>query len=262
MRTQPSLAVSADGVRWSLINASPDVRDQLARFPALHPRPGTRDLPLDTIVLTNADLDHVLGLLVLRESLPYRILSTAWVRDALLEHNAVFRILEPAWGLLKLDEPLYLDRASGLEARFFPVPGKVPTHLGNLVSNAPEATVGVRITDTRARRRIVYVPGVRALDSGTLAELEAATCSFVDGTFFTATELAATRPGAPDALSMGHAPISGEGGSLVRLAVLAGRRIYTHINNTNPLVDGASPERRWVEAAGVEVAHDGLEVEI
>ena len=97
-RSQPSLAVSADGQRWSLINASPDVRDQLARFPGLHPRSGTRDLPLDSIVLTNADLDHVLGLLVLREAQPYRIVSTGWVREALLKHNAVLRILEPAWG--------------------------------------------------------------------------------------------------------------------------------------------------------------------
>jgi len=234
----------------------------LAHFSALHPRPGTRDLPLDTIVLTNADLDHVLGLLVLRESLPYRIVSTAWVRDALLKHNAVFRILEPAWGLVQLDDPLYLDRESTLEARLFPVPGKVPTHLGNLASNTPETTVGVRITDARTRRRIVYIPGVRAMDDGTMAELEAAACAFVDGTFFTADELAATRPGAPDARAMGHSPISGEGGSLVRFATLSGRRIYTHINNTNPLVVTTSPERRWVEAAGVEVAHDGLEVEI
>ena len=94
-RTQPSLAVSADGSSWSILNAAPDIRHQLAAFPALHPRPGTRDLPLDCVVITNADLDHVLGLLVLREALCYRILSTPWVRDALLRHNAAFRLLEP-----------------------------------------------------------------------------------------------------------------------------------------------------------------------
>ena len=124
MRTQPSLAVSADGVRWSLINASPDVRDQLARFSALHPRPGTRDLPLDTIVLTNADLDHVLGLLVLRESLPYRILSTAWVRDALLEHNAVFRILEPAWGLRQARRTIVSRSRERSRSSVLPRPGQ------------------------------------------------------------------------------------------------------------------------------------------
>ena len=262
-RTQPSLAVSADGVRWSLINASPDVRDQLARFPALHPRPGTRDLPLDTIVLTNADLDHVLGLLVLRESLPYRIVSTAWVRDALLKNNAVFRILEPAWGLVKLDEPLYFDRENGLEARLFPVPGKVPTHLAQLrIERAGSHSRGSYYRHSHAVEESSTSPAMRAMDGGIMAELEAAACAFVDGTFFTSTELAASRPGAPDAPSMGHAPISGEGGSLARLAALSGRRIYTHVNNTNPLVDISSPERRWVEAAGVEVAHDGLEVEI
>jgi len=261
-RTQPSLAVSGDGVRWSLINASPDVRDQLACFPALHPRPGTRDLALDSIVLTNADLDHVLGLLVLRESLPHRIVSTTWVRDSLLKHNAVFRLLESAWCPVKLDQPVALDSEGALEAQLFPVPGKVPTHLASLVSNAPETTVGIRITDTLTRRRVVYIPGLRVIDRGTISELEAAACAFVDGTFFTAKELSATRPDAPDACAMGHAPISGEAGSLSRLAALTGRRIYTHLNNTNPLVDADSPERRWVEATGVEVAHDGLELEI
>jgi coenzyme PQQ biosynthesis protein B len=116
-RTQPSIAVSADGVRWSIVSASPDVRDQLARFPALHPRPGTRDIPLDTILLTNADVDHVLGLLVLRESLPYRIVSTPFVRNALLDHNALLQLLEPAWGIAKLDQPVMLDRDGHLEAR-------------------------------------------------------------------------------------------------------------------------------------------------
>ena len=191
-RTQPSIAVSADGVRWSIVNASPDVRDQLARFPALHPRPGTRDIPLDTILLTNADVDHVLGLLVLRESLPYRIVSTPFVRNALLDHNALLHLLEPAWGIAKLDQPVTLDRDGHLEARFFPVPGKVPTWLSKLASNEPETTVGVRITDLRSGRRLVYAPGIAKLDAGTLAEFEAASCSFVDGTFFRNDELSAT----------------------------------------------------------------------
>lgn len=260
-RMQPSIAVSADGVRWSIVNASPDVRQQLAGFSALHPRPGTRDLPLDTILLTNADLDHVLGLLVLRESLPYRVVSTRWVRDALLEHNAVFRLIEPAWGTLKLDEPIALDREGLLEARLFPAPGKVPTHLGDRVANAPEATTGVRITDLRTGRRLVYVPGTRSIE-GVAAELEAATVSLVDGSFYTADELSGSRPGALDAESMGHVPISGARGSLARMAALPGRRFYTHVNNTNPVLDAGSKQRAQVEAAGVAIAHDGLELEL
>ena len=254
--------MSADRQRWSIVNASPDVRDQLARSPALHPRPGTRDVPIDTIVVTNPDIDHVLGLLVLRESLPYRIVSTPWVRDLLLEHNALLRILEPAWGVAKLDQPIRLDRDGHLEARLFPVPGKVPTWAAALASNHAEATAAVRVTDLRTGRRLVYAPGVARLDAGTLAELEAAACVFVDGTFFTAGELAQTRPGAPDAIAMGHAPISGPGGTLAALVALGARKLYVHLNNTNPVLDAGSEAAALVRRAGIEVAMDGMELDV
>ena len=170
-RSQASLAVSADGERWSILGASPDAREQLAAFPGLHPRPGMRDVPLDTIVLANAELDHVLGLLVLREALSYRILSTAWVRDALLDHNAVFRPLRPAWGATPLDRPVALDAKGRLEARLFPVPGKLPGWLREHARPHAEACVAVRVTDTRSGRRLVWAPCLRELDAGTLAEL-------------------------------------------------------------------------------------------
>jgi pyrroloquinoline quinone biosynthesis protein B len=120
----------------------------------------------------------------------------------------------------------------------------------------------VRVTETRSGRRLVYLPGARRLDEAAWAELEAADCVFVDGTFFTEDELARMRPGAASATEMGHAPIGGPGGTLARLARLRGRRFYTHVNNTNPILDAGSPERRAVEAAGVEVAADGLELEL
>jgi len=256
-RSQPSLALSADGARWSLVNASPDVREQLARFAPLHPRPGTRDIALDSIVVTNADLDHALGLLVLRESLPHRIVSTPWVRDALLEHGAPWRLLEPAWGRAKLDQPIALDRDGHLEARLFPVPGKVPTWLAGRAANHPEATAGLRVTDARSGRRLVYAPGIARLDAGTLAELEAADLCFVDGTFFSADELARARPGAPDAHAMGHVPIAE---SLPVLAELRARCLYTHLNNTNPVLDAGSAEAELVRRAGLEIAGDGMEI--
>jgi len=261
-RAQPSLAVSADGARWSLVNASPDVRDQLARAPRLWPRAGTRDVPLDSVVVTNADLDHVLGLLVMREALPHRIVTTAWIRDALLEHNASFRLLAPAFHAVKIDEPVSLDRAGALEARLFPVPGKVPSWLGELGTNAPEATLGLRITDLRSGRRLVYAPGLRALDSGSWAELSGAELRFVDGTFWSDDELRRVRPGAPSALQMGHLPIGGRDGSLARLSTLPGRTLYTHLNNTNPVLDAASSEAAEVRALGVEIASDGIELEL
>ena len=261
-RSQPSIAVSADGERWSVINASPDVRDQFARFEGLYPREGTRDIPLDTVVVTNADIDHSLGLVVLRESLPHRIVTTEWVMGAILRNNAAWRLVEPAWGSVKLDQPFALDRDGVLEARLFPVPGKVPGYLKDLETNSPEATVGVRITDTRTGSRLCYAAGIQAYDSGTLAELGAADCRFVDGTFFTPQELLALRPGAADAHAMGHLPVSGPDGSLEITSALPGRSIYIHINNTNPMVDGASAEAALVREKGVEIAYDGMEIEL
>ena len=261
-RTQPSLAVSADGARWSILNAAPDIRHQLAAFPGLQPRPGTRDIPLDSVLLSSVELDHVLGLLVLREAQPYRIVSTPWMRNAVLEHNAAWRLLEPAWGVAKLDEPIALDRGDQLEASLFPVPGKLPRYLDGLAALHPEANCGIRLTDTRSRRRLVYLPGLRSLDAGTLAELEAADCVIIDGTFYRNDELSSVRPGAPEALAMGHLPIAGPGGSLPALAKLASRRLYIHMNNTNPVLDENSRERAEVEAAGVEIARDGQEFEL
>ncbi len=261
-RNQPSVAVSADGERWSVINGSPDIRHQFANFQGLHPRPGTRDIPLDTILLTNADIDHTLGLLVLRESLPYRIVSTPWIREAMLDHNVVFQVLDPAWGTLPLDEPLALDRDGALEARFFPLPGKVPYWLDGRMQNSPEATLGVRITDTRSGARLVYAPGSKALDPGTLAELETADCAFVDGTFYTNLELQESRPGAVDAVTMGHVPISGPEGSLAPLSKLRARCLYIHLNNTNPILDRRSEAAAAVRAGGVEIAEDGMEFDV
>lgn len=259
-RSQPSIAVSADGERWSILNASPDIRDQFARFAGLHPKPGTRAVPLDTLVLTSAELDHALGALVLREALSYRIVTTAWVHDAILRHNAAWRLLEPAWGAVALDRPFFLDRDEHLEARLFPVPGKVPGYLRDLEKNHKETCAGLRVTDVRSGKRLVFVPGLKNLDEGTLAELQAAELRFVDGTFYTADELQAMRPGAPDAFAMGHLPITGPGGSLVPLAELGGRSFYIHMNNTNPVLDTASKERAHVRACGVDVAEDGLEL--
>jgi pyrroloquinoline quinone biosynthesis protein B len=261
-RSQASLAVSADGARWSLIGASPDVREQLAGFPALHPRPGTRDLPLDAVLLANAELDHVLGLLVLREALCYRILSTPWVRDALLRHNAAFRLLERAWTGVEIDTPFALDRDGRLEARLFPLPARLPPHLSGLASPAAGTTTGVRVSDAASGRRLVVLPSLTRLDAGTRAELAAADCRFVDGAFFSADELRALRPGAPDAFAMGHVPIGGAGGSLEGLAGMPGRTLYFHVNGTNPVLDAASPETAAVRRAGLEIAADGQEIEL
>jgi pyrroloquinoline quinone biosynthesis protein B len=219
-------------------------------------------VPLDTVVLTSAELDHVIGLLVLREALSYRVLSTHWVREAILEHNAAWRLLEAAWGSAPLDTPVSLDRDDALEARFFPVAPKVPGYLREVAKPHAETTVGLRVVERESGARLAFVPGLKALDSATLAELAAADLRFVDGTFFTEDELRELRPGAPGARAMGHLPITGPESSLATLAELPGRTFYLHMNNTNPILDRDSSETARVAAVGVGIAFDGMEVEI
>jgi pyrroloquinoline quinone biosynthesis protein B len=236
------------------------VREQLARFPGLHPKPGTRSLPLDTVVLTDASLAHALGLLSLHESLSYRVITSAWTRDALVRHNALFAPLQPAFGAVKLDESFCLDRDELLEAKLFPLPGKAPDWAAAVAGASPEATLGLRVVDKRSGRRLVYAPHLQRLDSATLAELAAADVRFVDGTFFSAGEPRALRPGAPDAQALGHLPVGGPDGSLALLRGMRGRTLYTHLDNANPMLDAGSPEAAHVRAAGVEIARDGMEL--
>lgn len=259
-RTQASLAISAGDGRWSLVDASPDVRDQLARFAGLHPKPGTRSIPLDTIVLTSAEPSAVAGLLVLHESLPYRVLTTAWIRDTLLDHNALFRMLAPAFAALKIDETFELDRDGHLEAKLFPLPGKLPAWAHVVAGNSAEATLGLRIVDKRSGKRAVYAPSFARLDSATLAELAEADVRLFGGAFFATDELRALRPGAPDARALGHTPIGGPDGSLALLRGMRGRTVYTNLNNSNPALDASSPEAAQLRAAGIELASDGLEL--
>lgn len=261
-RTQPSIAITSGDGRWSVVNASPDIRDQFADFPGVHPRPGTRNIPLDSVVVTSADLDHTIGLLILREALPYQIITTPWIRALLVDHNAAFGLVEPAFRTVGLDQPFPLDREGSLEAKLFPVPGTVPTWARELTNHSSEATLGLRVTDKRTGRRLVYAPRLRTLGSGTLAELEQADLRFVDGTFFTANELLDMRPGAPDAFAMGHTPIEGKDGSLEKMRELPGRTFYIHMNNTNPILDLASTERKKILGAGLEIAEDGLELSL
>jgi len=259
-RSHASLAISAGDARWSIVDASPDVRDQLARFPGLRPKRGTRNLPLDTIVLTSADSSAVAGLLVLHESLPYRVVTTPWIREALLEHNALFRALAPAFGAVEIDESFALDRGEHLEAKLFPVAGRIPAWTQAVAGARPEACLGLRVVDLRTRRRAVYAPRLARLDSATLAELAEADARFVDGAFFAKDELRALRPGVRDSVALGHAPVSGADGTLALLRGMRGRTIYTGLNNASPLADAGSPESAHVRAAGIEIAFDGMQV--
>ncbi|MDP9036955.1 MAG: pyrroloquinoline quinone biosynthesis protein PqqB [Myxococcota bacterium] len=262
-RTQDSVALASSGDRWLLVNASPDVRQQIESFRDLWPR-SPRDTPIAAIALTNGDLDHVVGLLTLRESQPLRILATQRVRSGLVDHNAVLRTLartpeQVSWTALEPGSEVAI-REVGLGVTPLLIRGKLPVHLVGVVDASEEDNVALRVRDLATGRKVVIATAVGSLD-GVLPLLEGADAVLFDGTFWSEDELLALRLGTARARDMAHVPVGGQGGSLAGLAPLrASRRIYTHVNNTNPMVRSDSPERAEVTRAGWEVATDGMEL--
>lgn len=278
-RRQESVAVSADdGRTWFLLNASPEIREQIESFRELWPRE-RRHTPIGGIVLTNGDLDHVLGLLSLRESHPLTLYATESVRRGFTEGNVLYKTLQRfdgqvTWRRLTLGEPVVLGgadssgpRAGALTLTPFAVPGKRPIHLEGPGSGPgnDEDNVGLllRAAGATGTRTVAYVPAAAAWTDPLARMLAQADAVFFDGTFWSSAELSSTGVGTKRAEDMAHLPVGGAGGGLARLSALrASRRILIHVNNTNPLLRDDSPERAQVEAAGVEVAFDGMELQL
>jgi pyrroloquinoline quinone biosynthesis protein B len=259
-RSQSGLAVSADGVAWVLINASPDLRQQIVATPALHPAAGRRHSPVAAVVLTNGDVDHVAGLLTLRERQAFALHASPSLH-AMLDADPVFAVLDRG---LVTRHATALDRTgdiAGLAVTPFAVPGKVPLFLesGEVeIGRETDMTVGL---DIRAGgRRAVHVPGCAAVTPALLDRIAGADLLLFDGTTFTDDEMPRLGLSPKTAARMGHVAMSGPEGSLARLAGAAvGAKVYVHINNTNPALVAGSPERAAVEAAGWRLAEDGLE---
>ena len=268
-RTQESVAVSADGERWFLLNASPEIRTQIESFPPLHPR-GPRHSPVAAILLTNGDLDHTLGLLSLRESHRIVIYATDEVRRGYTEGNVLYRTLQRfpeqvSWRILAVGTAVPLsgidNDPSGLAVEAVAAPGKPPIHLEGLATSTPEQNVGLMIHELDTEKRLAYFSAASAVTPPMRAALDRSDCVFFDGTFWSSDELITLGLGVKRAEEMAHLPVGGRGGSLEALAgVRAPRRIYIHINNTNPLLRAGSPERERAEALGWEIAIDGMEV--
>ena len=259
--TQAGLAVSADGAHWVLLNASPDLRAQLTATPALHPRDSLRHSPIAAVVLTGAEIDQIAGLLNLRERQPFALYGTSECLAAVAD-NPMFDALAPDVVTRHTVAPgVPFQAAQGLTAELFTVPGKVPLYLERgepEVGAESGTTVGVEIMAGDAR--LAFVPGAAALTPALHARLARADAVLFDGTLFTDDEMIRTGTGEKTGRRMGHMPIEGDGGSLGALAELKARRIYIHINNTNPIHVAGSPERRKIEGAGWEVAADGMEI--
>jgi pyrroloquinoline quinone biosynthesis protein B len=269
-RTQTSVGIEASDGTWFVVHASPDVGTQLASFAPLHPR-AARDSPISGIVLTNGDLDQCLGLLSLRESQPLHVYATECVRRGFVEANRLYRALaripgQITWHELKLDVPQALLRADNTASSLFvtpvAVPGKAPLYLDDQPDSDPANNVALLFTDQEGQH-LSYAPCVAGLNASVARLLDLPGCLFFDGTFWSGDELPALGIGTRGAKEMAHWPVGGANGSLPVLATArASRRVLIHVNNTNPILREDSQERRALNAAGVEVAYDGMEVVI
>ena len=264
-RTQDSLAVTSNGERFALLNASPDVLAQIKATPALWPR-APRHTPIGAVVLTNGDMDHILGLFSMRESQPLALYATPPVWKG-LEASILVRTLKRFEGQvvfrpLAIGAEIELADAAGeplgIRVRPFAAPGKLPVHFVGHAAESPEDNIGLSLRDAGASDApsLAYAAACASLHG---VDLSSHAAVLFDGTFFSEDELVKQGLSRAVAKDMAHMPISGERGSLAGLASLRARKIYTHINNTNPIL-GPSEERRAVEAAGWEVAFDGMEI--
>ena len=269
--TQASVAVSADGEHWTLLNASPDLRQQIEQTTALHPQHGKRSSPIAAVVLTGGDVDAIAGLLTLRERQRFTLYATARVH-AVLDDNPIFEVLARdvvARQILQLDQDqsiaLPTGRPSGLTVRPFAVPGKTPLYLER-PGETPELsetdqTIGLAASD--ATGTLFYIPGCAAMTPALAVRLRGAAAVLFDGTLWADDEMVRAGVGAKTGLRMGHMSVSGPGGTLAAFAGLnITQRVLLHINNSNPILLDDSPERAAVEAAGWRVAFDGMELRL
>ena len=271
-RTQSSIAVSADGRRWALFNASPDLRQQINDRRQLQPAADAplRGSPIAAVVLTNADVDHVTGLLNLREAQAFALYGHRRVLDVLAA-NSIFNVLNPAFvarRALSMDKPVVLEDGTGtsfgLSVRAFPVPGKVALWLedGKAKDFGTEDgdTLGLEISDGDGKS-FFYIPACARMTGELSARLQGAGLVFFDGTLWRDDEMIAAGVGTKTGKRMGHMSCDGADGSIAALADLnIGRKIFIHINNTNPLFVADSAERIQAQRAGWEIAEDGMEI--
>jgi pyrroloquinoline quinone biosynthesis protein B len=275
-RTQTQVAITQDGRSWFLLGASPDLRAQIEATPELHPpevhsQDGVRQSPIAGVVLANADLDHVLGLLLLRELQPLRVHATASVRRILREDNTMFAVLQripnqAVWSDFQPGTKFNLCNAqgedSGLRCQAWPLGTHYPSYVSaerQSQLTAGEASLGF-VIQSPSGLRLAYMPAVPQLHDALLEELEGCDVLLFDGTFWSDDELIRVQGSGQTARQMGHIPVES---TLTKLAELRRpRKIFLHINNTNPMLDEAGPQNRQVRSAGWEVAEDGWQFDL
>jgi pyrroloquinoline quinone biosynthesis protein B len=270
-RSQTQLAITENGRSWFLLGASPDLRSQIEATPELHPREGLRQSPIAGVVLANADLDHVLGLLLLRELQPLRVHGTASVRRILRENNSMFGMLQripsqTEWTDFQSGNEFVLRDAQGENSDLRCIPWSLSPHYPAYVTaerqsqlTAGEASMGFFL-ESPSGSRLAYMPAVPQLKDDLVEKFDAADVLLFDGTFWSDDELIRVQGSGQTARQMGHIPVEE---TLIKLAgVRRPRKIFLHINNTNPMLNEAGPQYRQVRSAGWEIAEDGWQFDL
>ncbi len=264
-RSQTQVAVSGDGGSWFLLGASPDLRSQIESSPELHPRSGTRSSPIRGVVLASADLDHVLGLLLLRELQPFRVCAAESVTKILRSENSMFRMLnrvadQVQWQTIRAGEPFTLqpltEDGGAIGCRAVAVSSRFPAY-ATRVQESEEAVLGLILT-APSGAALGFFPQLAQLTPELKSLFAKLDCLLLDGTFWSDDELIRLQGSGQRAREMGHIPVGGEDGTLRQLAGLSKpRKMYIHINNTNPMLNEAGAEYRAVRDSGWELAEDG-----
>ncbi|MDT8371300.1 MAG: pyrroloquinoline quinone biosynthesis protein PqqB [Gammaproteobacteria bacterium] len=268
-RTQSSIAISANGTDWILFNASPDIKKQIDDFPALQPGRAVRDTGISAIVITDAQIDHTTGLLTLREHIaPWEIYTTEAVRQDLTTAYPLFNILGHFRGInhheIATDQSSFtIPSAQGLIFTAVPLKSEAPPYSPHRHNTVPGDNIGMKIEDTRTGKNLFYAPGLGEAEPHVLEYMRNADCVLVDGTVWTDDEMSHEGISDKRALEMGHLDQSSEGGIMdILKSMERPRKLLIHINNTNPILNEESPQRKTLEAAGIEASYDGMEFEI
>lgn len=272
-RTQSSIAVSADGQAWALLNASPDIGQQLRRYPQLHPRQGLRDTPIKAVVLMDAQIDHVTGLLGMREGPCIDVYATPCVFEDLTTVFPILGVLEhycgTRWHMLPVagsttSASFMIDGFASLRFTAVAIPGKAPPYSPHRRDHTVGDNIALFIEDFHEGSTLFYSPGLAHVGAEELKWMHDADCLLVDGTFWAEDEMQQAGLGRKTASDMGHLPQTGDptrpGMVDVMAATAARRKVLIHINNSNPILDETSEQRRLLDGHGIEVAYDGMEI--
>ena len=268
-RTQSSIAVSLDGIDWILINTSPDILTQIRDFPELQPARHVRDTGIAAIILTDAQIDHVTGLLMLREGCPHDVYCTRQVEQDLTEGFPLFNVLDSYNGGLnrisiKTDGSTFqINGFASLEFTACPLISNAPPFSPHRDMPQPGDNIGLLIRDTKSNKTLFYAPGVGVIEEVVVNAADQADCILIDGTVWTNNEMQLEGVGGKLGTAMGHLPQSDQGGMIEFLSTLKDKRkVLIHINNTNPILDENSMQRKTLEQQDIEIAFDGMRIEL